>query len=499
MVAYYMEGFQAYLEYLVQHPDARLCEVPMMSLRQRQTMMLDWNATQLDYPTESNLPAEFTRQAQASPDKVAVRSGGQTLTYRELDRQSTHFAGFLVQQGVRKGDLVGICTPRSSRMLVEVLGILKAGAGYVPLDPQYPTERLRHMCDDSGLKLIVSERELAATVAAFGKTIVQFEDFTQSDSTMASGMTLESTGAIAPANVCYVIYTSGSTGKPKGVMVPHGAVVNFLYAMKERPGYDPQDNVLAVTTLSFDIAVLELYLPLIFGGTVVIADWATTTDGKKLIEAVEREEIGVMQATPATYRMMIASGWRGKHDLKLLCGGEPMTPDLAELLLQRCAQLWNMYGPTETTVWSTAYRVHSANAPISIGRPIGNTQIYLLDAHGQEVPLGVEGEIMIGGAGVTLGYWNRQDLTNDCFIDNPYFNPFEDYVSHRLYKTGDLAVYRLDGNIEYRRRNDKQIKLRGFRIELGEIETAICSFAGINKRSHCYVTTCQAIRDWSPM
>lgn len=481
MIAYTMEGFQAYLDYLVQYPEAHLNEVPMMSLRQRQTMMVDWNATQLDYPTDSNLAAEFSRQAGASPEKIAVRAGSETLTYRELDQQSSCFAGFLAERGVRSGDLVGICTPRSSRLLVQVLGILKAGAGYVPLDPHYPTERLRHMCDDSGLKLIVSERELATTVAAFGKTTVLFEDFAQSDSAKSSDSAIQSPVTIAPANICYVIYTSGSTGKPKGVMVPHGSVVNFLYSMKECPGYEPQDNVLAVTTLSFDIAVLELYLPLIFGGTVVIADWATATDGKKLIDAIERGNIGLMQATPATWRMMIASGWAGKRDLKILCGGEPMTSELAELLLPRCAQLWNMYGPTETTVWSTAFRIESAGAPISIGRPIGNTQIYLLDAHGQEVPVGVEGEVMIGGAGVTLGYRNRPDLTSDRFVDNPYFNPFADYISHRLYRTGDLAVYRLDGNIEYRRRNDKQIKLRGFRIELGEIETAICSFDGVDQ------------------
>lgn len=262
-------------------------------------------------------------------------------------------------------------------------------------------------------------------------------------------------------------------------MVPHGAVVNFLYSMKQKPGFEPQDNVLAITTLSFDIAVLELYLPLLFGGTVFIADWETATDGKRLIEAVEREDIRLMQATPATWRMMISSGWHGKKGLRVLCGGEPMPTDLVEPLLQRCSELWNMYGPTETTVWSTAYQIQSTDSPITIGRPIGNTQIFLLDAQGQEVPVGVEGELHIGGAGVTRGYWNRPDLTGERFIDNPYFNPFEDYVNHRLYRTGDIAVYRMDGNIEYRRRNDKQIKLRGFRIELGEIETAILNFPGI--------------------
>ena len=481
MIAYYMEGFQAYLEYLVEHPEARLYEVPMMSLAQRQAMLVDWNATLLDVPKQSNLPAEFSRQAQATPEKVAVRQGIEQLTYQQLEEQSNRFARFLIQQGVKHGDLVGICTTRRPRLLIQLLGILKAGAGYVPLDPQYPIERLRHMCEDSQLNIIVSESALVETVAAFGKTIVAFEDFERTEAASSESAVNQPQACIAPADVCYVIYTSGSTGKPKGVMVPHGAVINFLYSMKERPGFNSQDNVLAITTLSFDIAVLELYLPLLFGGTVVMADWATATDGKKLMATLDQEQIGLMQATPATWRMMIAAGWSGKADLKVLCGGEPITPDLVASLLPRCRELWNMYGPTETTVWSTASRIESADQPITIGRPIGNTQVYLLDANGQEVPVGVEGELMIGGAGVTLGYWHRPELTSDRFIDNPYFNPFEEYVSNQLYKTGDIAVFRPDGSIEYRRRNDKQIKLRGFRIELGEIESAIMSAAGVTQ------------------
>ena len=483
-IEYYFEGFQAFLEYLVGNPMASLGEVPMMSLGQRQTMLVQWNDSKLEYPKDSNLPAELTRQAQATPDKIAVRSSAGQLTYRQLDEQSNQFARFLRRRGVERGDLVGICTNRSPRLLVQVLGILKAGAGYVPLDPQYPADRLRTMCDDSQLKLIVSERNLAATVSKFNKPVVMFEDLVNGGNAVASSHLNDSLQQneqthINPADVCYVIYTSGSTGKPKGVMVPHGAVVNFLYSMKQKPGYDSQDNLLAITTLSFDIAVLELYLPLLFGGTVFIADWETATDGKKLMETVEREDIRLMQATPATWRMMISSGWQGKKGLRILCGGEPMPQELVEPLLQRCSELWNMYGPTETTVWSTAHQIRSADSPISIGRPIGNTQIFLLDSHGQEVPVGVEAEVHIGGAGVTRGYWNRPDLTGERFVDNPYFNPFEDYVNHHLYRTGDIAVYRMDGNIEYRRRNDKQIKLRGFRIELGEIESAILNFSGI--------------------
>jgi len=284
-----------------------------------------------------------------------------------------------------------------------------------------------------------------------------------------------------PADICYVIYTSGSTGKPKGVQVPHGAVVNFLYAMQQTPGFTADDSVLAVTTLSFDIAVLELYLPTISGGTVVIMDSEGAADGKQLADALADHDISLLQATPATWRLMIQAGWEGKTDLKVLCGGEPMPNDLVQPLLDRCAELWNMYGPTETTVWSAAFQIKSAEDPILIGKPIGNTQIYILDAKGHEVPVGVEGEVYIGGAGVTLGYRNRQDLTDERFVDNRYRNPFANYVSDQLYKTGDLARYQFDGNIQFLRRNDKQVKVRGFRIELGEIEQNLDSHDAIQQ------------------
>ena len=277
----------------------------------------------------------------------------------------------------------------------------------------------------------------------------------------------------SPSDICYVIYTSGSTGKPKGVQVPHGPVVNFLYTMKQQPGFTADDSLLAVTTLSFDIAVLELYLPTVTGGKVVIVDSMTAADGNKLIQEVEQHDISLLQATPATWRLMIGAGWEGKSDLKVLCGGEPMPTDLVEPLLDRCGQLWNMYGPTETTVWSAVYQITDPTAPILIGKPVGNTQIYILDQQGREVPVGCPGEVFIGGAGVTAGYRNRQDLTDERFIANRYRNPFVDYVSDKIYKTGDLARYRFDGNIEFLRRNDKQVKVRGFRIELGEIESTL--------------------------
>lgn len=483
----YFTGFQAFLEFLTSHPECRLLEVPMMSLEQREKLIVQGNQTQLEYPKTSNLVREFTKQATVTPERIAVRCSEQQLTYGQLEQQSSRFAKFLADQGIGSGNLVGICALRSCNLLVQLLGILKVGAAYVPLDAKYPTERLKYMCDDSGVKYVIAERALGSVVETLGKPVIWFDRFLEITHKDANVLQTERTAAdesnpdIHPSDVCYMIYTSGSTGNPKGVMVPHSAVVNFLYSMRKHPGYESRETVLAITTLSFDIAVLELYLPLLFGGSVVIADWETSGDAKKLIEAVDSQDIRLMQATPATWRMMIESGWLGKRDLKVLCGGEPLPNDLAGLLLTRCGQLWNMYGPTETTVWSSVYQISSPQEPICIGRPIGNTQFYLLDADGQEVPWGVEGELMIGGAGVTLGYWNLPDLTAERFIENPYFNPFEDYVNHQLYRTGDIACCGIDGNVQYRRRNDKQIKLRGFRIELGEVETAIRRFPQVDQ------------------
>jgi len=464
------EGFETFLEEIAKDPTARIADLHLMSVAQRQQVLVDWNSNDLDYPTASTLHGEFSRQATASPDKIAVVFEDQQLTYSEVETRSNQIARYLQSQNVAAGDLVGICVNRSANMLVYLYGILKAGAGYVPLDPGYPSDRLQYMCDHSGLKMIVTEKELSSRVEEFNKPQIAIDDAANEINEL--GQDAPENDA-APADICYVIYTSGSTGKPKGVQVPHGAVVNFLYSMKECPGFGENESILAVTTLSFDIAVLELYLPTIFGGKVVVMDSMTAADGTKLANEIERNDISLLQATPATWRMLIEAGWDGKSDLKVLCGGEPMPKDLVGPLLNRCGQLWNMYGPTETTVWSAAFRITDAAAPILIGKPVGNTQIYILDSNGNEVPAGCEGEVFIGGAGVTLGYRNQPEMTDARFIQNRYRNPFADYVSDRIYKTGDLARYRNDGNIEFLRRNDKQVKVRGFRIELGEIEENI--------------------------
>lgn len=470
-VRFYFEGFEAFIHQLVTDPTTPIQNLNLMSVPQREKAIVDFNQTSFELPNATTLHGEFCRQAKATPDKVAVEFNGAQLTFGQLDRRSNQIARQLQSHGVSPGDLVGIYVDRSERMLAYLYGILKSGAGYVPLDPTYPMDRLKYMCDHSGLKLVITEKTLIDRAGELEKPTLAMD---QSEQTVQELSDADFACEVQSSDICYVIYTSGSTGKPKGVQVPHGCVVNFLYSMRNEPGFGGADeSILAVTTLSFDISVLELFLPTIFGGKTVVVDSMTAVDGTKLAKKLHEHQISIMQATPATWRLMIQSGWTGKADMKILCGGEPMPNDLVGPLLERCGELWNMYGPTETTVWSAVYQITEPNALILIGKPIGNTQIYVLDEFQNEVPIGCEGEVYIGGAGVTLGYRNRDDLTQERFVENKYRNPFSDYVSDRLYKTGDLAKFRFDGNIQFLRRNDKQVKVRGFRIELGEIESAI--------------------------
>ena len=468
-VAQHLESYIALLQSFLQQPDANIDELGLLTISQQQKMIVDWNETAREYP-EQCVHELIARQAQQSGDHPAVEFNGDVLTYRDLENRSNQIAHFLQSKSIQKGDLVGVAMTRSADMVAVLIGIWKAGAGYVPLDPEYPMDRLKYMVEHSQLSIIISESKLDAQVAELGQKALFIDTEAQAISQHSDSVINE---PVDPTQTAYVIYTSGSTGKPKGVNVPHGAVVNFLESMRNQPGFDAKDRILAVTTLSFDIAVLELYLPLLAGGTVVVADKDTATDGNALIEKINQERISFLQATPATWRMLLDSGWTGSSQMKILCGGEPMPPELVEPLLDCSGEFWNMYGPTETTVWSTVYQITAPDNPILIGRPIDNTQIYLLDERLNPVPQGVPGELYIGGAGVTLGYLHREDLTADRFVDNPYFNPFKNYVSHKLYKTGDLARYRTDGNIEFLRRNDKQVKVRGFRIELGEIEQCL--------------------------
>ena len=430
---------------------------------------IDWNRTEMDYPKNKTIHGLFEQQVTQTPDAIAVEFNSDRLTYRELNHKANVVAGELRRRGCGIETLVGVCVERSLDMLVSVLGILKAGGSYVPLDPFFPKERLAFMIEDAGIPLVVTQHHLvqdlppskAESICVDGLNYVSF-----SSPVRRSPASSE--------NLAYVLYTSGSTGRPKGVQISHRSVVNFLWAMRQAPGLSANDVLLAATTLSFDIAALEIFLPLAVGAKVVIAPRDVTIDGHRLGKLIHDCGATVMQATPVTWRMLLDSGWRGESNLKVLCGGETLRPDLTEELLKRCGELWNMYGPTEATIWSTTCRLLPGET-ISIGRPIANTKVHVLDGDLRPVPVGAVGELYIGGEGLSRGYLGRPDLTKERFLADP----FDERASGRLYKTGDLARYRADGRLEFVGRADHQVRIRGYRVELGEIETALARADGV--------------------
>ena len=448
--------------------------IPYFSARDRQQLFSVWNTPLTDQPTWS-VHDKISEQAQRTPDKVAVltpangrmRRQGRTLTYRELDNESTELARHLRQIGVGPGQFVGVCMQRNANLIIALLGVLKAGAVYVPIDPDYPRDRINHMFDDSAASVVITDRK------SWDRLPNERENLQILDMDNLEAMTLSFNRKVAvqPTDLAYMIYTSGSTGKPKGVQVPHGALSNFLHSMSKQPGITAQDVLLAVTTVSFDIAALEIFLPLLTGATLCLASAETASDGHDLVQTLQHSPITVMQATPATWRMMLEANWQGDSKLKILCGGEPLPRRLADELLTRGSELWNMYGPTETTIWSTISQVSADDAAITIGTAIDNTSCFILDKQLRPVPPGVIGELVIGGAGVTAGYKNRPKLTDEKFIDDE-FTPLA-AEGAKLYRTGDMARFNPNGTLDCLGRIDHQVKIRGFRIELGEIESVL--------------------------
>jgi amino acid adenylation domain-containing protein/thioester reductase-like protein len=489
-----------------------VASLPLLAVGEREKLILSWNATQIAYESDKTVHQLVGEQAARTPDKIAVTFDGMHLSYAELERRANWLAIYLQGLGVGPETLVGLFVERSLDMMIGLLGILKAGGAYIPLDPDFPPSRISLMLQDAQPAVLLTQEHLLNDIGPVGGEAVcldtQWPAIEEATPRKAgSGTSAEvfgsSAATVAPHNLAYVIYTSGSTGKPKGVQIPHQAAVNFLQSMQREPGLAAEDHLLAVTTLSFDIALLELLLPLICGARVTIASRETAVDGARLQQLLASAAITVMQATPATWRMLLEAGWAGKDDLKILCGGEALPPDLARQLVSRCASLWNMYGPTETTVWSTlcaipqeagiyrglprssALRRHfvgTSTETISIGRPIANTQIYILDKNMQPVPTGVVGDLYIAGDGLARGYLNRPKLTAERFVANPFAGKaevgreprhFAGTSEAKMYKTGDRARYMADGNILFLGRDDFQVKIRGYRIELGDIETAV--------------------------
>jgi amino acid adenylation domain-containing protein len=417
----------------------------------------------------------ITAQAERTPSAWAVAGNGQRLSYRELDARANQLARHLRRLGVGPEVLVGICVARSPEMLVGLLGILKAGGAYVPLDPDYPQDRLAFVAEDANLRFLLTQDDLAGKVSGPALRQVYLDRdwpaISQEDSSFLPAIT-------EPGQLCYVLYTSGSTGRPKGVQIEHRNLGNLLSALQQQPGIKPADVLLAVTTLSFDIAGLELFLPLTVGAQVVLTTREQAGDGRWLMRLLAENGITIMQATPATWRLLLDAGWEGNPRLKILCGGEALPPGLARKLLPRCAELWNMYGPTETTIWSSVHRVLQADhGPVSIGRPIANTRMFILDDHRNPVPAGTEGELYIGGHGVARGYLRRPELTAEKFLPDP----FQTDARAFLYRTGDLARQDPDGNFFFLGRIDNQVKVQGFRVEVEEIESRLAEHPAVRQ------------------
>src|SRR6185295_14405958 len=452
-------------------PEARLSELPLLSPAERAELVAAGAGQAADGPgglTHERIAAQALR----TPGAIAVAAGADVLTYAELAARANRLSRRLRRLGVGVESRVGIAVDRSLALPVAALGVMGAGAAYVPLDPAYPAERLAYMAADAGLAALIVDGDLLDREAGFsGYAPVQVRIGPLGDIDGDEEATPFACG-VGAENLAYTIYTSGSTGKPKGVELSHGALANFLDAMTERPGIAPSDVLVSVTSLSFDIAGLELYGPLRVGARTVIARREETLDGRLLAGLLERSGATMIQATPSGWRVLLASGWAGRG-LKALVGGEALPPALAAELAGKVGSLWNMYGPTETAVWSTLDRVEAG--PISIGRPIAATGTYVVDRFGDLLPAGVPGELWIGGAGVARGYHARPDLTAERFVPDA----FSGEAGARLYRTGDLARWWSDGRLECLGRLDTQVKVRGHRIELGEIESVLGSHPGV--------------------
>jgi amino acid adenylation domain-containing protein len=453
--------YETLLRSVVAHPGRPVARLELLHADTRAALRA-LNATRRPMPEVGGFHELIAAQTRRTPAAIAVVDRSESLTYLALAGRVHRLANHLIGLGVGPGSRVGVAVSRGTRLLQATLAILEVGAAYVPLDPDFPAERLDHMLKDAALTLVISEEPLRDRLPAGGHRILWLD---RDAAAIGAAPATDPGVPVASTDAAYVIYTSGSTGRPKGVVIPHGAVVNFLSSMAAEPGLGPGDVLMAVTTLSFDIAVLELFGPLCVGARTIIADRDTTTDGARLSRLIAEHDATILQATPVTWQLLLDAGWTGKPGFKALCGGEAFPVPLARELLARCGSVWNMYGPTETCVWSTCARVTDASATILIGKPIANTELHVLDAHLQPVPLGVTGELYIGGRGVALGYLNRPELTAERFVPDP----FSEDPGARMYRTGDLVRQRLDG-VLYVGRVDNQIKLRGHRIELGEIE-----------------------------
>jgi amino acid adenylation domain-containing protein len=468
------------LEGMVEEPHSRLANLPILTAAESHQLLVEWNQTRVEYAQDTSVHELFETQVERTPDAIAVSFEGEHLTYQALNQQANQLANHLQKLGVGPETLVGVYMERSLEMVIALLGILKAGGAYVPFDPEYPVDRVSFMLEDTQVLVLLTQERLVSQLPKHRATAICLDSDWE---TLDHETTNNPARGVSPENLSYVIFTSGSTGRPKGVMNTHRSVCNRLIWMQQMYRLGELDRVLQKTPISFDVSVWEFFWPLLAGARLVLARPGGHRDNDYLIKLIADQGITTIHFVPSMLQLFLEeSGLEGCHSLKrVICSGEALTYDLQQRFFERLeATLYNLYGPTEAAVDVTHWQCQPKRGPsgtVPIGRPVANTQLYILDRHGQPVPIGVAGELHIGGIQVARGYLNRPDLTAEKFV----LDPFSNNPDARLYKTGDLARYRPDGNIEFLGRLDFQVKLRGFRIELGEIEAVLAQYPTVRE------------------
>ncbi len=462
--------FETLLQDLLAHPTKKIKELQYITPSEEQQLLVDFNKTEVAYPKTKTVLDFFKQQVEKQSGKVAVYDSEHTFTYGKLDKQSNQIAKNITSLTKDSNiNCIGVLMERSTHLIAMLLGILKAGKSYIPLDPTFPNERLQYIIDHSHLEILITDQP-TITLQTPTNSIIAVTDMMMKNEEVQEKESLIVTGN----DTAYIIYTSGSTGNPKGVEIGHASLLNFLLSMQQKPGVESSDTLFSVTTYSFDISILEFFVPLLSGATLYIATNEMLASPSAIIDTLTQVQPSIIQATPSFYQLLFNAGWSGSKAVKVLCGGDLLSTNLAAQLLEKCGQLWNMYGPTETTIWSSTKHIKTAEQASNIGKPIANTQFYILDANLQIVPKHTLGNIYIGGDGLAIGYYKNQKITSDKFIKNPFGDG-------RIYETGDVGSWTTSGEIIFGGRNDNQVKIRGYRIELEDIETKLNAFSIIKQ------------------
>ena len=467
---------EAFLRGAIASPDRPIGEIPIYVGDERQHLIGVFNPPASDYD-RSPVAAQFAHIANAYPSRPAVTFAGETLSYGTLNARVNQVAHRLIDMGIGKGDVVAVCVQRGHGLLESLLGVHRAGAAYLPLDPDFPQGRLEYQLSDSGAKALLAETSFLASLDLPEGLLTL--DLKQEADALAACSDAEPDIEVFPEEISHLIYTSGSTGHPKGVVIRHGSVSNTFSSLRREPGIGPEDIIAATTTASFDIAGVELLLPLTVGAHIQLLSREIATDGQALAKALDSCGATIAQATPSAWRMLVEAGWQGGPHIRAITGGEPLTRDLADQLLARVGSLWNGYGPTETTIYSSGCFILPDGEGVSIGKPISNTRIYVLDAHGEIAAVGMRGEICIAGDGVAIGYHDMPAETEAKFRPDHFVSTGEG--ADVYYRTGDVGRWSSDGRLYHLGRRDHQVKIRGLRIELGEVESILLAAPAIRQ------------------